>query len=173
MHYWHARIKDHDLIFKTSTMKTLLSLFIAVILSANLQAGDGFDKLFSKYSGNDDVTSINLTESMINIFSKFLGDEDQEAKVLLQSIESVKLISMEGKTKGNIAQEANEILADYEELMRINEGNEVVKVMVKEDGDVINDVIVFVDSMDEFVFINITGAIKPEQIGESIADIGH
>jgi hypothetical protein len=148
-------------------MKTLLSLFFAVLLSLNLQAGEGFDKLFAKYSGDEEVTTINLTESMINIFSKFLGDEDQEARELLKSIESVKLITSEGKSKGAMAIDAQKVLASgYDELLRVNEGKETVKVMVKENGNLINDVIIFVDSIDEFVFINVTGQIDPAQVGK-------
>ena len=154
-------------------MKLILSLVFAVTLSLNATAGDGFDKLYSKYSATEGVTSINLSESIIKIASKFLSDEDQEAKEVLQDIESIKLLTSEGTTNTNLIKEAKALLKSdgYEDLIRVNEGDEFVRIMVKESNEIIKDIIVYVESKDEFVFINVTGDIDPEKVGKALESL--
>jgi len=151
-------------------MKLILSLVMGVMLSLNVSAGDGFDKLYSKYSTTEGITSINLSESIIKIASKFLGDDDQEAKEVLNDIESIKLLTSEGTTNTNLLNEAKELLKSegYEDLIRVNEGDEYVRIMVKESNEIIKDIIVYVESKDEFVFINVTGDIDPEKVGQAL-----
>jgi len=151
-------------------MKSILSLVIAVALSLNATAGEGFDKLFSKYSATDGITSINLSESIIKVASKFLGDGDKEAKEILEDIESVKLLASEGQVNEKLVSEARALLKTegYEDLIRVNEEDEYVRIMVKESNQIIKDVIVYVESKDEFAFINVTGDIDPEKIGKAL-----
>ncbi|MCP4121626.1 MAG: DUF4252 domain-containing protein [Bacteroidetes bacterium] len=151
-------------------MKLILSLVMAVMLSLSASAGDGFDKLYTKYSATEGITSINLSESIIKIASKFLGDEDQEAKEVLNDIESIKLLTSEGTANAKLVSEAKGLLKSegYEDLIRVNEGDEYVRIMVKESNEIIKDIIVYVESQDEFVFINITGDIDPEKVGKAL-----
>ena len=154
-------------------MKTILSVMIAVALSLNAAAGDDFDKLFSKYAASDGITSVNLTESIIRIASNFLNEEDKDAKDLLRDIESVKLLTSEGVSMDKLAADAKALLkaGDYEDLIRVNEEDEYVRIMVKEDNDIIRDIIVFVESPDEVVFINVTGGIDPEKVGKALKSL--
>ena len=148
-------------------MNKLMILMLAVMFSFNAIAGEGFDKLYAKYSSSNDVTTVNLSESMISILSKFIGDEDEEAKALLASVKGLKLLMTESPNN-SLSSEALALTkkGNYEELIRVNDGDEKVRIMVQEKGEIIQDVIVLVDSSDEFIFINLTGNIDPNQVGK-------
>lgn len=154
-------------------MKTFLSLILTAALALNASAGENFDKLYSKYASTDGITSISLTESLIQIASKFLKEEDLEAREVLKDIKSVKLLTSEGKTHSGLSGDARKLLDTdgYEELLRVSEKDELVRIMVKETGSIIDDVVVLVDSPDEFVFINITGKIDPEKVGKALQSL--
>lgn len=139
----------------------------ALILSLNTYAGEGFDKLYTKYADSEEVTSINLTQSMIGLASKFIGEDDVDAKKLLESVKGVKLLISESPNS-KLKTDANTLVksGSYEELMKIKDGADNIRIMVQESGDIIKDVIVLVDSPDEFVFINLTGNIDPQQVGK-------
>lgn len=142
-------------------------VMLALFLSLNATAGEGFDKLYSKYSASEDVTSINLSESMISIASRFIGENDQDAKDLLASVKGLKVLISE-TPNSQLSSEAFSIARSggYEELIRVNDGDDKVRIMVQEKGDLIQDVLVLVESDDEFVFINLTGNIDPNQVGK-------
>ncbi len=140
---------------------------IALFVSLNALAGEGFDKLYSKYSASDGITSINLTQSMIGLASKFIGENDVDAKNLLESVKGVKLLIAE-TTNSKLKSDANILIkgGNYEELMKIKDGDDNISIMVQENGDIIKEIIVMVDSVDEFVFINLNGNIDPQQVGK-------
>ncbi|MCB0503009.1 MAG: DUF4252 domain-containing protein [Bacteroidetes bacterium] len=148
-------------------MNKLMTVVLALMISVSSFAGDGFDNLYSKYSGDKEVTSLNLTSSMLKIASKFLDKNDAEAKVLLESIESVKLLISE-KSNPKLSNDANAMMKSggYEDLIKVNDGDDHVRIMVKETGDIIKDIIVLANDNSDFVLINIKGNIDPEQVGK-------
>ena len=150
-------------------MNKLFIVLIALGISLSSFANEGFDKLFSKYSGDESVTTVSVNESMLKMVTKFLGEEDEETKKLMKSITSVKVIASEVKNS-KFASEAKALLnsSNYDELMRVNDGNDFVRIMVNESGDIIKDVVVFAESDDEIAFIRIAGNIDPEQIGKAL-----
>ncbi len=154
-------------------MNTLMTVVVALMISATAYAGDGFDKLYSKYSGNNDITSINLTKSLIKMASKFLDEDDEDAKVLLQSIESVKLLVSEKGNHGQLATDAKSMIksGNYEDLIKVNDGEDHVRIMVKESGDLVKEIVIFADSGNDFALINILGSIDPEQIGKVLSTL--
>ena len=148
-------------------MRTLFILTVALLTTISVSATDGFDKLFSKYADSDNVTSVNISSSMLGLVSNFLGEEDKEAKELLSNIKSVKLLATE-EDNPTLSRELLDLVksSDLEELMRVNEEGSTVRIMVKEVKEIIKEVIVYVDGEDETVFINIVGDIDPAKVGE-------
>jgi hypothetical protein len=148
-------------------MNKLMIVMIALFVSLNTYAGEGFDKLYAKYSETEEVMSINLTQSMIGLASKFIGENDVDAKKLLESVKGLKLLIAE-TPNSKLKTDANTLIisGSYEELMKIKDGADNISIMVQESGEIIKDVIVMVDSPDEFVFINLTGNIDPQQVGK-------
>jgi 3-keto-L-gulonate-6-phosphate decarboxylase len=104
---------------------------------------------------------------MIGLASKFIGENDVDAKKLLESVKGLKLLIAE-TPNSKLKTDANTLIisGSYEELMKIKDGADNISIMVQESGEIIKDVIVMVDSPDEFVFINLTGNIDPQQVGK-------
>lgn len=148
-------------------MRTLIILVIAVFTTISVSATDGFDKLFAKYSTDENITSVNISSSMLGLVTNFLGEDDQEAKELLSNIKSVKLLASEGGNE-SLSKELMSIVkaSGLEELMRVNDEGSTVRILVNEQKDIIKEVIVYVDGEDETVFINIIGDIDPKKVGE-------
>ncbi|MEZ5023856.1 MAG: DUF4252 domain-containing protein [Chitinophagales bacterium] len=148
-------------------MNKLMTVVLALMFSLSSFASEGFDKLYSKYSGDSEITSLNLTSSMLKIASKFLDEKDVDSKALLQSIESVKLlISEKGSPKLSADAKLMMKSGNYEDLIKINDGDDQVRIMVQESGDLIKDIIVLAEDGNDFVLVNIKGNIDPEQIGK-------
>jgi hypothetical protein len=151
-------------------MKTILSLILAAVLSLQVQAGDPFEKLYSKYAENEDITSINLTETMLRIASKFLDEEDVEAREVINSIESIKILVSEHKKVDGFFDDALAVIngGNYEDIIRVNDADDKVRIAVDESGDRIRDIVILVESEDELVFMNITGDIDVNQVGKAL-----
>ena len=76
------------------------------------------------------------------------------------------LASEAGNAKLSAEAKAMMKSGDYEDLIKINDGTDYVRIMVKESGDIVKEVIILADSGDDFALINIKGNIDPAQIGK-------
>lgn len=153
-------------------MNKFMTIIIALLISTAAFAGDSFDKVYSKYASSNEVTSINITKSMIKLASNFLDKEDVESRKLLESIESVKVLISEGGSQ-QFSSDAKTISdnKDYEELMRIADSGDKVLLLVKEQGENIQEVVVLVDSESEFIVANIKGNIDLDQVGKALKSL--
>ena len=150
-------------------MNKLMIVVIALFFSTTAFSADGFDKMYAKYAGNDNITSINLSKSLITIASKFLDENDADVKVLLESIEGVKLMASDKGNHGDLSAEAKQMMraTKYEDLIKINDDGQYVSVMVDEAADeTIREILIFVDSENEFALISVKGNIDPTQVGK-------
>lgn len=148
-------------------MNKLMIITFALLISLSSFAGDSFDKLYSKYSGDEEITSVNLSKSLISIMSNFIGDDDVAAQELLNNVESLKLLISE-KSDSKLSADAHAFVKSgkYEDLVKVNDGGNKVRIMVQENGDIIKDVVALVESEDEFIIINLTGNINPKEVGK-------
>jgi hypothetical protein len=55
---------------------------------------------------------------------------------------------------------------EYSELLTVRDGDENVRIWVKDSGDIINELLLLVGSPDEFVLLSLTGKIDLNQISE-------
>lgn len=151
-------------------MKTLITLFLAAAFTLQVQAGNGFDNLYSKYSGKENITTVNLTESMLKIASKFLDEDDAEAREVLSSIKSVKILVSEESMGEEFYKEAMSVIdaGGYEDLMRVQDEEDRVRIAVVEAGDIIKDLIIIAESVEEIALINVTGDIDVNKIGKAL-----
>ena len=152
-------------------MKTKYFLLMICMLSINMAYAQNntFKSLFEKYENEDDVTIISISKAMFNMMS---GNSINTGNVDLQNIapkiESLLIITSDKSAmKEKMALEFKSVIdknKDYEELMRIREGKSNVIFNAKKKGNIVNELIMFVNDENEFVAIQILGNFTLEEI---------
>ena len=152
-------------------MKTKYLLLIICMLSINITYAQNntFKSLFEKYENEDDVTIISISKAMFNMMSgQNINTGNVDLKNIAPKIESLLIITSDKSAmKEKMALEFKSVIdknKDYEELMRIRDGKSNVIFNAKKKGDIINELIMFVNGEDEFVAIQILGNFTLEEI---------
>ena len=154
-------------------MKTLIliiaSALIPVMGFAQKQVTDNF---FKKYSGKEGFTTVNISDKLFELLAVAEDEKSDQYDEMLTKIKGLNILVYENTNKQNLsAKYFNEIHSSlqsgyYSELMTIKDGQDDVRLLVKE-GDkkgVITQLLLIVNSAEEFVFINLEGEIDLNEI---------
>ena len=145
-------------------MKTKYLLLVICLLSINMvyAQNNTFKSLFEKYENEDDVTIISISRAMFNMMSgSSINTGNVDLKNIAPKIESLLIITSDKSAmKEKMALEFKSVIdknKDYEELMRIRDGKSNVIFNAKKKGNIVNELIMFVNDENEFVAIQILG----------------
>jgi hypothetical protein len=162
---------------KTFTASLLL-LICASIYSLSIQAADDtslnslmdFQELTKTYG--EPKVRINLEKGLLNLVASMAKQQNPEAAQLMQSLQAVtvnvyNIGENTEKAKASLLSASKKLeKMNWVPAVTVNEGDEQVRIFVKQDGDMIEGLMVMaVSKNDEAVFINIVGNIDPAQIG--------
>jgi hypothetical protein len=117
-------------------MKRLVLLFVvsAMCLMSMAQNGNA-EKLFEDFSTKKGVTSIYMSEYMLNMFSN-VESNDPDFDKMIKGLTSIKVLtgSPEDKSINMYSVIQKKLLADkdYKELMMVTEGEQNIKFLIKE-----------------------------------------
>jgi hypothetical protein len=157
-------------------MKTKHLLFIIGLLASHLLYAqtNSFQSLVERYEDEDDVTIVSITKAMFNLIPGNINTGNVDIKNIVPKIESLLLISSE---KSNLKQKMSDefkALIDkdknFEELMRIKSGKSIITFKIKKKGDVITELIMFVNDENDFVAIQILGNFLLDDIQKIAKD---
>ncbi len=130
------------------------------------------DKLFEKYADKDGFTTISFSSGLMKMMADF--DDEKDAKNLLRKIKEVRILTCDNEKTGlNFYNEiARDFPADkYEELITIKDTDTNVKIWIKEDAGIIQELILVSGGIDDNVLIIVRGNIKLNEVaglGESL-----
>lgn len=116
------------------------------------------NKIFEKYADMDDVTSVYISKAMFQMMPKI-----EKAGVNLANmkgkIESLQLVSTEKKEKiAQMKKDFSQLVTDrHQELMRVKDGKDRVAVYSEGEGDQIKELLMLVDSEDNYTAILLVG----------------
>lgn len=133
-------------------MKKLSLITIALIMPLFIFAQQSaVDKLFDKYGGKEGFTTVSINKGMFEMLNE-IDPEDEDLKALAK-IESVKVLAIEDEEliKGlNFYDEIMKSLniKDYEELMTVKQSDQDVKILVKQTGNIIQELLIVVGGED-------------------------
>ncbi len=149
----------------------LITLFFTLNMTA--QSDVSGNPLMSKYGGSDDFTTINISPKMFQLIAKSgIADEDPEVGEVINNISSLSILVYDNEDKAPrsraLYDEAFSSLVNnsFEELMTVKDGSDNVRFMIRENGNLIEQLLLLVGSEDEFVMIDISGNIDLEQISK-------
>ncbi len=127
---------------------------------------------FNKFEDIDGVTSVIVNQKAFALMSKIGAESDEEYLDLIKNIETLKVFATEDAAVAKQMQfEAQKYLknAKLEELMRVKDGDDNVKIYVREgsNDNFVKELFMFVnDSSEETVIISLTGNIDLRQVSK-------
>jgi len=149
---------------------------VIIILTFILGAGalgfsqnSALDQFFKSYMDDTSFTVVNISPKMFELISRLdVKDMEPEVKNLVSNIKSLRILTKE--TNGRkYFQEANKKLtsSQFEEILSVreNEGDNV-RILIKEQGGFINELVLIVGGEDEFVLLDLVGKIDLKTIGK-------
>jgi hypothetical protein len=127
------------------------------------------DQFFKTYLDDPSFTVVNISPKMFQLFSEMdMEGVDSETKEVISNIKSLRVLTRE--TDGlKYFQEANKKLTSnqFEEILSVREkDNENVRILIKESGNYINELVLLVGGEDEFVLLDLVGRIDLKTIGK-------
>lgn len=158
-------------------MKKIYSIIIALLLSQVISAQTGpIDALFDKYSEKEGFTSIYISGKMFKMLGTLNTDPDKSAGIMSR-LKSIRILSEDDSLstgKVNFYSELSKALdfSIYEELMVVREGPEVTKFLVRQNGELISELLMITGGSGGNSLISIRGDINLRELAELSKTIG-
>jgi len=160
-------------------MKTKFKILILAVMLlpfASIAQTSSIDKLYEKYAGKDNFTSINISSEMFKLaagISQNMDDPDaKELNNIVNQINGMKILIFSdslNKSKIDFMSEINKTvnMKDFSELMTVEEKDGRVKFLTKkgEQGK-ISEMLMIAQDQGEVVVMSFTGLIELSTIGK-------
>lgn len=139
----------------------LLAALLCMVGTMTAQS-KAVQQFYDRYRGLEDVENIKLRGWMLRMASN-LSDSANEAQLLrkisrlqILTTEHTSLIKPQDRKRflSNLRKEA------FEELITIRNEGKLVEMLIREDGETITDLVLMVSDSEEFVLINMEGALR-------------
>jgi len=146
-------------------------LLIAFSLAGNAQ-NTAIDQLFDRYADKDGFTTVSISKAMFNLFASEQESKDEFNKAV-KGLESIRILApdsaIQAQMKGKL-NFYNEIskslpLSQYEELMSVKEKDQVFKMLIRKNGNMITEFLMIGGGKDNLL-ICITGNIDLKSISK-------
>ncbi len=148
-------------------------IMIAVMGSWSTMAQDNaISKYFSNYTADTAFTKVTVTSKMFSLFTEIEGEDEAEKEVLeaLSKLKGIKALINENPTdsKALYAKAIKSIDKDksYEVLMSVEGNDENIKFMIRDEGSIINELLMIVSGDEEFLIMSLFGEIDLKQIAK-------
>ena len=152
--------------------KTVFTFAMMIALSLSVCGQNSNREILRALSGSDDVTRISVG-SVGMFFAKMVGALNHVPG--LKGINSVEVLTVSDECSGKRREEIKKQIAElsddaeYVTLMSVKDGNEKVRMMVRQDNDIVKELLIAVVSTDEdSAVIRIKGKMNLTEIQEMI-----
>lgn len=146
--------------------RSILILFLFLIVSGVQAQDDAIVKFFSKYMDDDRFSRVYISPKMMQMAGGFLKSNevksDQEAAdlgELITKIRGIRILTAEKINGKPLYTEAMSTLTKnkYEELMDIQDKSSSVKFMVREEGGRVRELLMITGSTENFTLLSMLG----------------
>ena len=110
--------------------------------------------------------------SLLGLVSALSAHENPEAAELFERLHGVRVSVFENPTITESAVEYVETIASklsqqgWESVVTVNKDDELVRIFMKFNGDIVEGITVIALEEDEAVFVNVIGDLKPDELGK-------
>jgi hypothetical protein len=155
-------------------MKKIIACLLIAVTSVYgtvaIAQQDPVNNLFEKYAGKEGFTTVYLTGDLLKMAAK-MDPEDKDMKFLSQ-ITEIKVLAQEcqeGQPSGlNFHAEIWPGIdkSAYKELLIVKEKDQDVKMLARENGDIISEFLIIVSGSNENVLVQIKGNMNLKEIDQ-------
>ena len=154
-------------------MKYLSVLIVAIFCTLQLSAQeDAISRYFNQYVDDENFTVVYVSPKMFEILGKLdlsemQDDEAQMALDVVKDLKGIRVLTTE-HDPAKYYKEANQKIntSEYATLVKVRDKGENVRLMIKDSGDIINEMLVLVGGDDEFVLVSLIGDIDLKKISK-------
>lgn len=150
--------------------KISLVLIIGLIGSSLFAQSNAVSKHFAQYQRDTSFTKVSVTSRMFSLFADIDAEDEDQAELLeaMSKLKGIKgLVNEENSDSKTLYFDAVETIAEdgnYEELMTVEDANENVQFMIREEGDVIRELLMILGGNRQFVVMSLYGEIDLNSI---------
>lgn len=149
----------------------LLSLFLfGGLLQAQAQE-DAIARFFSTYMEDDRFSRVYISPKMMQMAGGFLKSsgevpEEEDLGELIQKIRGIRILSSDKVDGLSLYREAYSTLTKqrYEELMDVQDEGSQLKFLVREEGNLIKELLMISGSRKEFTLLSMLGNFTYEDL---------
>lgn len=164
--------------------KLLITLFTIAFLSPAIMAQESITSaLYEKYSGTEGITTVHITKELFGMIAQmnFEGEDAEdlnEMKNAMAGLQFIKIVMFENGSKDNkdfvaFKKDLNGLdHGGYAELMVVDDKDEKVRFLARQDGDMIKEFLILISSSTEVGFISIFGDMDMETISKVSQGMG-
>lgn len=183
MNLWGLRLRFRKQLLmlykpKHEIMKRVALFLLALAIPALMMAqNDAIDKLINKYKGQEGVTVVNVGPELFQIIKGMNIENLDEKDLPLDKVSSVRILTIEDNEKLANVNFYDELknnfdVSNLQEVLTVDDGGEVVRMWMKNDGGKVKEFLLIVGG-DDNVLIHITGDFNMsdlEGLAESFGD---
>lgn len=164
--------------------KFIIALLTLVFTLPFAQAQESVtEKLYDKYSGLEGITTVHITKELFSMIAQmnFEGEDAEEMnemKDAMANLQFIRIVMFEDADENNKDFQAFKKdlkafdLDGFKELMVVDEKDEKVRFVARQEGEIFKEFLVLIDSKDEAGFISIFGDMDMETISEVSKNMG-
>ena len=162
---------NYSLNLKLLTMK-YLSLFLTICFLGMMQfanaQSDAIVQYFDKYMDDERFTTVYVSPKMFELVSKVGSSEmDDDVKDVIKDLKGLRILTTE-EGSAEFYKEAKQKIdtKQFEVLMTVRDEGSNVEFLVKDQGDIIQELLLLVGGEEEFVLMSFVGNIDLNKIAK-------
>ncbi len=146
----------------------MLPLFLLAAGSATAQ-NDGITRFFNQYVDDERFTVVFVSPKMFQMVAKIETDDEDWNKFrdVVKDLGGLRVLTSDSIGDGIAMYKAalsKVPTGEYSELLTVRDGQENVRIWIKDSGNIINELLLLVGSPDEFTLLSFTGKIDLDKI---------
>lgn len=154
-------------------MKKIIITLVAILsiaMPSQIQAqSDAISKYFEKYVDDESFTSVYISSKMFEMLARVSTDDKdwEEMRGIIKDLKGIRILVKEGSGMQYYKEAVKKInFNEYDELMTVRSDDSNVKFVIKDEGDIVKELLLIVGSPDEFVLMSFVGNIDLTKIAK-------
>lgn len=153
--------------------KWIAAIWMALMITSVQAQDDAIVKFFSKYMEDDNFSRVYISPKMMQMAGGFLkseGDlndtEEKDLGELMQKVRGIRILSGEKVDGKGLYQEAMNTLNrnQYEDLMDVQDKEQSLKFMVREENGLVTELLMISGSETEFTLLSMLGSFTYQDL---------
>ena len=146
----------------------MLPLFLLAAGTATAQK-DGVTRFFNQYVDDERFTVVFVSPKMFQMVAKIQTDDEDWTKFrdVVKDLGGLRVLTADSIADG-VAMYKDALsrvpVGEYSELLTVRDGQQNVRIWIKDTGSVIEELLLLVGSPNEFTLLSFTGKIDLDKI---------